>query len=54
VLLADFGRNLADKRNLQFKFLREPDERDHDLRLHLDAFFLHLDGGLEHGPGLHR
>ena len=54
--LLDLGGDLADERDLQLEFLREPDERDHDLGLDLDAFLLHLDGRLEdrRGPASRR
>ena len=39
--------------DLQVQLLLEADQRDHDLGLDLDAFLLHLRGGLEDRPRLH-
>ena len=49
----DLLGRLVDDLGLGLQFGQEADQRDHDLRLDLDAFLLHVAGGLEDGPGLH-
>ena len=49
----DFLGDAMDDLDLEIEFLLEADERDHDFRLHLDAFLLDLGGGFEDGAGLH-
>ena len=44
---------VADDLRLGLQLGQEADQRDHDLRLDLDAFLLHVAGRLEDGPRLH-
>ena len=48
------ARRLVHDLDLQIELLLEADERNHDLRLDLDAFLLHDRRGLEHRARLHR
>ena len=48
------ARGLVHDLELQIELLLEADERNHDLRLHLDPFLLHDRRRLEHGARLHR
>jgi hypothetical protein len=43
----------VDDLHLEVELLLEADERDHDLRLHLDLLLRHVSGGFEDGAGLH-
>ena len=42
-----------DDFDLEVELLLEPNERDHDLRLHLDVFLRHISGGLKDRTDLH-
>ena len=42
-----------DDLDLELQFPRETDERNHDFRLHLDAFLLHLGGRFKNSARLH-
>ena len=48
-----FLRDAMDDLDLEIELLLEPDERDHDLGLHLDLLLRHVGGGFEDGAGLH-
>ncbi len=53
LLLDHLGGHAVDDLHLEFEFLGEPNQRDHDLGTDFDAFLLHLGGGLEDGASLH-
>ena len=48
-----FLRDAMDDLGLEIEFLLEPDERDHDFRLHLDLLLRDFGRGFEDGAGLH-
>src|SRR5205823_3902844 len=52
-LLSDCVGDTADDFDLKLQLARKSHQRNHDLRTNLDAFALHLRGGLKNGARLH-
>ena len=53
LLREDLLGRVADDRFLVLELGEEADQRNHDLRMDVDALLFHEAGGLEDGPGLH-